>query len=33
VHAALASDADVAAARYYTRWLESWLDRQPAVAA
>jgi acetyl-CoA carboxylase biotin carboxylase subunit len=29
LHAALVRDADVAAARLHTRWLESWLATNP----
>jgi acetyl-CoA carboxylase biotin carboxylase subunit len=33
VHAALARDDEVAAGRFHTRWLESWLDNQAAAVA
>jgi acetyl-CoA carboxylase biotin carboxylase subunit len=29
LHAALVRDADVAAARFHTRWLETWLAANP----
>jgi acetyl-CoA carboxylase biotin carboxylase subunit len=29
LHVALVRDADVAAARFHTRWLESWLAANP----
>jgi acetyl-CoA carboxylase, biotin carboxylase subunit len=31
LHAALVRDADVAAARFHTRWLEVWLAANPRV--